>query len=68
MRLEAGQIVALGPAPAENTLATPMPKPNDSVRLRLERVLSEIGMRKSRENADASLASPEAPPGLCATA
>ena len=44
-RLEHGQIVALGPAPAVETLAS-LPKPNDSVRLRLERVLSEIGMRK----------------------
>lgn len=44
-RLEHGQIVALGPAPAVDTAAS-MPKPNDSVRLRLERVLSEIGMRK----------------------
>ena len=45
VRLEAGQIVALGPAPTDPP-ATPMPKPNDSVRLRLERVLSEIGMRR----------------------
>jgi curved DNA-binding protein CbpA len=44
-RLEHGQIVALGPAPAAETVAS-LPKPNDSVRLRLERVLSEIGMRK----------------------
>ena len=58
VRLEAGQIVALGPAPAEDTLATPMPKPNDSVRLRLERVLSEIGMRKGPTSATA-----EPPPG-----
>ncbi|HKZ32490.1 MAG TPA: hypothetical protein VJ648_09055, partial [Vicinamibacteria bacterium] len=59
VRLEAGQIAALGPVPAQATLATPMPKPNDSVRLRLERVLSEIGMRKSQPTADAS---PEAAP------
>jgi len=52
VKLEAGQIVALGPAPAEATAATPMPNPNDSVRLRLERVLSEIGMRKSQPSAD----------------
>jgi curved DNA-binding protein CbpA len=44
--LEAGQITALGPAPSEAKAATPMPKPNDSVRLRLERVLAEIGMRR----------------------
>jgi len=60
VKLEAGQIVALGPAPAEATAATPMPKPNDSVRLRLERVLSEIGMRKSQPGAEAP---PAAPPG-----
>jgi len=52
VKLEAGQIVALGPAPAEATAATPMPNPNDSVRLRLERVLSEIGMRRSQPSAD----------------
>jgi hypothetical protein len=52
VELEAGQVVALGPAPAEATAATPMPNPNDSVRLRLERVLSEIGMRKSQPSAD----------------
>ena len=53
VKIEAGQVVALGPAPAEDTLATPMPKPNDSVRLRLERVLSEIGMRKAQRSAEA---------------
>jgi len=45
VQLDGGQIVAMGPAPAEGKLATPMPKPSDSVRLRLERVLAEIGMR-----------------------
>ena len=60
VRLEAGHIVALGPAPAESTLATPMPKPNDSVRLRLERVLSEIGMRKAQPSAGPPS---EPPPG-----
>ncbi len=63
VRLEAGQIVALGPAPAEDTLATPMPKPNDSVRLRLERVLSEIGMRKARR----APRRPSRPRGRCAS-
>jgi curved DNA-binding protein CbpA len=58
VKLEAGQIVALGPAPAEATAATPMPKPNDSVRLRLERVLSEIGMRKPLPNAELTPAPP----------
>ncbi len=62
VRLEAGQIVALGPAPAEDTLATPMPKPNDSVRLRLERVLSEIGMRKPASPSGAAPTAGEAPP------
>jgi curved DNA-binding protein CbpA len=45
VQLDGGQIVALGPPPAEGKLAKPMPKPGDSVRLRLERVLAEIGMR-----------------------
>ncbi len=44
VRLEAGQIVALGPAGD----AAPLPKPSDSVRLRLERVLSEVGVRKAK--------------------
>jgi len=64
VKLEAGQIAALGPAPAEAAVATPMPKPNDSVRLRLERVLSEIGMRKAQPSADAPPdAAPAPPPG-----
>jgi curved DNA-binding protein CbpA len=46
VRVESGQIVALGPAPAEGLKAAPLPKPSDSVRLRLDRVLAEIGMRK----------------------
>jgi curved DNA-binding protein CbpA len=46
VKFEGGQVVALGPVPAEAT-ALPMPKPNDSVRLRLERVLTEIGVRKA---------------------
>ena len=58
VRLELGQIVALGPAPGEATAATPLPKPNDSVWLRLERVLSEIGMRKPAADADPTPASP----------
>ena len=57
VRLESGQIVALGPAAAEAKTATSLPKPNDSVRLRLERVLAEIGMRKP-----APPASPEPAP------
>jgi hypothetical protein len=44
VRLEAGQIVALGPAAGDD--GTGLPKPSDSVRLRLERVLAEIGMRR----------------------
>jgi tetratricopeptide (TPR) repeat protein len=52
VRLEAGQIVALGQAPAEAMAATPMPKPSDSVRLRLERVLAEIGVRKPGPSGD----------------
>jgi len=48
VRLEAGQVVALGP-PAPEAQAPKLPKPNDSVHLRLERVLAEIGMRKPTE-------------------
>jgi len=48
VRLEAGQIVALGP-PAPEAQAAKPPKPSDSVHLRLERVLAEIGMRKPAE-------------------
>jgi curved DNA-binding protein CbpA len=59
VRLEAGQITALGPAPAEAAGAAPLPKPNDSVRLRLERVLAELGMRKPLPSAD--------PPGPAST-
>jgi hypothetical protein len=58
VRLESGQIVALGPAPAEAAKATPLPKPGDSVRLRLERVLTEIGMRKPLPGADPLAAAP----------
>jgi curved DNA-binding protein CbpA len=58
VRLEAGQVVALGPAPAEAAVATPMPKPNDSVRLRLERVLSEIGMRRPAPSAEPPIVPP----------
>jgi tetratricopeptide (TPR) repeat protein len=43
VRLEAGQIVAIGPATGDGTRP---PKPGDSVKLRLERVLAEIGMSK----------------------
>jgi hypothetical protein len=46
VRLEAGQIVALGPAAGDDGDGLRLPKPSDSVRLRLERVLTEIGMRK----------------------
>ena len=48
VRLEAGQVVALGP-PAPEAKAAKFPKPSDSVQLRLERVLAEIGMRKPSE-------------------
>ena len=48
VRLEAGQVVALGP-PAPEAQAAKLPKPSDSVHLRLERVLAEIGMRKLTE-------------------
>ena len=48
VRLEAGQVVALGP-PAPEAQAAKLPKPSDSVHLRLERVLAEIGMRKPTE-------------------
>jgi hypothetical protein len=48
VRLEAGQVVALGP-PAPEAQAPKLPKPSDSVHLRLERVLAEIGMRKPTE-------------------
>ena len=71
VQLESGQIVALGPAAAEAKLAS-LPHPDDSVRLRLERVLAEIGMRKAAPPAspepapdDASQAPPPARP--CAT-
>ena len=50
VKLEAGQIAALGSAASEATAATPVPKPNDSVRLRLERVLFEIGVRKPQSS------------------
>ncbi len=43
VRLEAGQIVAIGPAASEGTRA---PRPSDSVKLRLERVLADIGISK----------------------
>ena len=45
VRLESGQVTALGPAPAETKAS--LPKPSDSVRLRLERVLAEIGMLRA---------------------
>ncbi|HVQ23590.1 MAG TPA: hypothetical protein VMV01_00350, partial [Planctomycetota bacterium] len=60
VRLEAGQVVALGP-PAPEAQAPKLPKPNDSVHLRLERVLAEIGMRKPTEaprQPDASTSTP----------
>jgi curved DNA-binding protein CbpA len=61
VRLESGQVTALGPAPAETKAS--LPKPSDSVRLRLERVLAEIGMLRA---IDAGVApadgSPAVPP------
>ena len=51
VQLEAGQIVALGHAAADDGS---LPRPSDSVRLRLERVLTEIGMRKRNVEAPAS--------------
>jgi curved DNA-binding protein CbpA len=56
VQLEAGQIVALGPAAADDGT---LPRPSDSVRLRLERVLTEIGMRK------ANIKAPASPGSLC---
>jgi tetratricopeptide (TPR) repeat protein len=43
--LRDGQLVGLGPVPAEPTPPPPMPGPDDSARIRLERVLSEVGIR-----------------------
>ena len=60
--LAGGEIGALGPAPAEAKAATPMPKPNDSVRLRLDRVLAEIGLRHPVEPAATASADDAAPP------
>jgi curved DNA-binding protein CbpA len=60
VQLAAGQIVALGPAPPEGKTTAAMPKPSDSVRLRLERVLIEIGMRKAAATPEAGAA--DAPP------
>lgn len=51
VQLEAGQIVALGLAGGDGGS---LPRPSDSVRLRLERVLTEIGMRKPSVQAPAS--------------
>jgi curved DNA-binding protein CbpA len=62
VQLDGGQIVAMGPPPAEGKLATPMPKPGDSVRLRLERVLSEIGMRHAPASDALKEVDPEAFP------
>jgi curved DNA-binding protein CbpA len=42
-KLEAGQIVAIGVSRAS---AGSLPSPNDSVKLRLERVLQEVGVRQ----------------------
>ena len=50
VRLEAGQVMALGP-PAREGSAAKEPKASDSVQLRLERVLAEIGMRRSPQTA-----------------
>jgi len=50
VRLEAGQVMALGP-PAREGSGAKQPKASDSVQLRLERVLAEIGMRRSAEAA-----------------
>ena len=52
VQLEAGQIVALGLASGDG--GGSLPRPSDSVRLRLERVLTEIGMRKPSFQAPAS--------------
>jgi curved DNA-binding protein CbpA len=44
--LREGQIVGLGPAPPPEPPPRPaMPRPDDSVRLRLDRVLVEVGLR-----------------------
>src|SRR6185503_10769011 len=60
VRLEAGQVVALGP-PAPEAQAAKGPKPSDSVHLRLERVLAEIGMRRPAETARKPEASTSTP-------
>jgi hypothetical protein len=43
--LRDGQVVGLGPVPTEPPPAPPMPGPDDSARIRLERVLNEVGIR-----------------------
>jgi curved DNA-binding protein CbpA len=62
VRLESGQVTALGPAPAESKTPPALPKPSDSVRLRLERVLAEIGMLRAIDAGAAPGAPPVVPP------
>ena len=52
VRLEAGQIVALGTAAGGDGGGLRLPKPNDSVRERLERLLADVGVRKPAKARD----------------
>ena len=57
--LRDGQIVGLGPAsPSSPAPRPPLPRPDDSARMRLDRVLAEIGIRSQK----AKPAPPAAPP------
>ena len=57
--LRDGQIVGLGPtSPSSPAPRPPLPRPDDSARMRLDRVLAEIGIRSQK----ARPAPPAAPP------
>lgn len=56
-----GQIVALGPVTPPGPAPARLPRPDDSVAVRLQRVLFEIGLRKAAAPAPAAPA-PETPP------
>lgn len=43
--LREGQVVGLGPVPGPPAPLPRMPRPDDSARMRLERVLAEVGIR-----------------------
>ncbi len=62
VRLDSGQVTALGPAPVEAKTPASLPKPSDSVRLRLERVLAEIGMLRAVDAGAEPAVPPAVPP------